>query len=136
MCILPDTQEQFPDYPELLKMSISLGRQLQEPLQEFVALASSQDDEILSLRLHPLQGELPSDRLKLFLEEELVTRVNDFGVDVHYLQEHPHAVGLLQYACGLGPRKATAILKVCGGCGILGVWLVGVACENYYFVVM
>ena len=111
-----DLQEQFPDYPEPLKMSISLGRRAQEPLQEFAALASSPDDEILALRLHPLQAELVSDRLKGFLEEELVTRVNDKGVDVHYLQEHPHAVGMLQYVCGLGPRKAAAILKVRGQC--------------------
>lgn len=84
---------------------------MQEPLQEFAALLSSQDDEVLSLQLHPLQGQLPSDRLKAVLEEEMVTRVNDVGVDIHYLQEHPHAVNMLYYVCGLGPRKASAILK-------------------------
>ncbi len=93
-------------------MSISLGRQAQEPLQEFAALLSSQDDEVLALQLNPLQGELSSDQLKSALEDELVTRVNDVGVDIHYLQEHPHAVGMLYYICGLGPRKAAAILKV------------------------
>lgn len=93
-------------------MSISLGRRTQEPLQEFAPLASSPDDEILALQMHPLQKELSSDTLRAYLEEELVTRVNDVGVDVHYLQEHPHAVGMLQFVCGLGPRKAAAILKV------------------------
>ena len=93
-------------------MSISLGRRAQEPIQEFAALANSQDDEILSLKMHPLQGELSADQLKSLLEEELVTRINDIGVDIHFLQEHPHAVGMLQYVCGLGPRKAAAILKV------------------------
>lgn len=106
-------QDQFPDYPELLRMSISLGRRVQEPLLEFASLTSSLDNEILSLKMHPLQGELLSDQLKGALEEELVTRVNDVGVDVHYIQDHPHAMGMLQYACGLGPRKAAAILKVC-----------------------
>lgn len=53
-------------------------------------------------------------RLKWLLEEELVTRINDMGVDVHYMQEHPYALGVLQYACGLGPRKAAAIIKVRG----------------------
>ncbi len=85
---------------------------MQDPLQEFAPLCSSQDNEILSLKLHPLQGELSSDQLKTFLEEELVIRVNDVGIDIGFLQEHPHAVGMLQYACGLGPRKAAAILKV------------------------
>lgn len=93
-------------------MSISLGRRTQEPLQEFAPLAASPDNEILALRMHPLQGELEKDRLKGFLEEELVTRVNDLGMNVHFLQEHSHALGMLQYACGLGPRKAAAIIKV------------------------
>ena len=106
------TQDQFPEYPEQLKMSISLARRMQEPLQEFATLASSPDDEILALRLHPLQSELSADILKQHLEEEVVTRVNDMGVDVHYLQEHTHVQGMLQYVCGLGPRKAAAILKV------------------------
>ena len=98
-------------------MSISLGRRTQEPLQEFTPLAASPDNEILALRMHPLQGELDKDLLKSFLEEEIVSRVNDMGVNVHYLQEHPHALGMLQYACGLGPRKAAAIMKVrwCSG---------------------
>ena len=111
MCVL---QDQFPEYPEALKMSVSLGRQAQEPLQEFAALLSSQDDEVLALQLHPLQGELSSDQLKALLEEEVVTRVNDVGVDIHHLQEHQYAVSMLHYVCGLGPRKAAAILKVCG----------------------
>lgn len=107
-------QDQFPDYPEQLKMSVSLARRMQEPLQEFATLASSPDDEILALRLHPLQSELSADVLKRHLEEEVVTRVNDMGVDVHFLQEHAHVQGMLQYVCGLGPRKAAAILKVSG----------------------
>ena len=98
-------------------MSISLARRMQEPLQEFATLASSPDDEILALRLHPLQSELSADVLKRHLEEEVVTRVNDMGVDVHYLQEHTHVQGMLQYVCGLGPRKAAAILKVSVGSG-------------------
>lgn len=95
-------------------MSISLGRRIQEPLQEFAPMAASPDDEILALRLHPLQSELSGDLLRSHLEEEVVTRVNDLGVDVHYLQEHGHVQGMLQYVCGLGPRKAAAIFKVCG----------------------
>ena len=85
---------------------------MQEPIQEFASLMSSQDDELLALRMHPLQGEVSSDLLKTTLEEELVIQVNHVGVDVHFLQEHPHAVGMLQYVCGFGPRKAAALLKV------------------------
>ena len=48
-------QEQFCDYPELLRMAVSLGRRVKEPLEEFAAMFMSEDNEILSLRLHPLQ---------------------------------------------------------------------------------
>ena len=102
----------FPDYPESLKMSISVGRMMQEPLVEYCSLVSSLDDEVFSLPLHPLQGELPPEHLKKSLEEELVTRVNDMGVDIQHIQEHSYAVSMLHYVCGLGPRKAAAILKV------------------------
>ncbi len=85
---------------------------MQEPLVEFSSLLSSQDEEFLSLPLHPLQGEISADHLRKALEEELVTRVNDVGVNIQHLQEHPHAVSMLHYVCGLGPRKAAAILKV------------------------
>lgn len=38
--------------------------------------------------------------------------VNDVGVDPNRLLEHPHTVALLQFVCGLGPRKASSLLKV------------------------
>ena len=54
-----------------------------------------------------------------------MTRINDMGVDVHYMQEHPHALGMLQYACGLGPRKAAAIIKVRGWGAAVCLWAGG-----------
>ncbi len=56
-------QEEFPDYPELLRVAVSLGRRMQEPLMEFTSLMLSEDAEVLSLRLHPLQSSLPKDQL-------------------------------------------------------------------------
>ena len=41
-----------------------------------------------------------------------MTVVNKVGVDPNRLLEHPHTVALLQFVCGLGPRKATSLLKV------------------------
>ena len=41
-----------------------------------------------------------------------MTVVNEVGVDPNRLLEHPHTVALLQFVCGLGPRKATSLLKV------------------------
>ena len=105
-------QEEYPEYPELLRMAVSLGRRLQEPLVEFTALASSPDEEIFALKMHPLQDSLPKEKLKEALELEMVTRVNDVGVDVNYVLNYPHASSMLNYVCGLGPRKAAALLKV------------------------
>ena len=93
-------------------MAVSLGRRMQEPLHEFTALSSSPDDEIFALKMHPLQDSLSKERLKESLELELVTRVNDVGVDVNFALNYPHAASMLNYVCGLGPRKAAALLKV------------------------
>ena len=41
-----------------------------------------------------------------------MTVVNEVGVDPNRLLEHPHTVSLLQFVCGLGPRKASSLLKV------------------------
>ena len=62
--------------------------------------------------MDPLQSALDSDELRACLELELVTRVNDVGVDVNFCLEHPHGVGMLPFICGLGPRKAMFLLKV------------------------
>ena len=105
-------QESFPEYPELLCEAISLGRRLQEPLLEFASLACAEDDELLSLQMDPLQGALDLDELRGWLELELVTRVNDVGVDVNFCLEQPQGVSMLPFVCGLGPRKAMFLLKV------------------------
>ena len=93
-------------------MAVSLGRRMQEPLHEFTALASSPDDEIFALKMDPLQDSVPKEKLRDGLELELVTRVNDVGVDVNFALNFPHASNMLNYVCGLGPRKAAALLKV------------------------
>ena len=105
-------QESFPEYPELLCEAISLGRRHQEPLLEFSSLACAEDDELLSLKMDPLQSSLDTDDLRSCLELELVTRVNDVGVDINFCLENPHGVGMLPFVCGLGPRKAMFLLKV------------------------
>lgn len=107
------TQESFSEYPELLCEAVSLGRRLQDPLLEFTALATAENEELLALQMDVLQSSLDPDELRSCLEIELVTRVNDVGVDVNFCLEHPHAVGMLPYVCGLGPRKAMFLLKVC-----------------------
>lgn len=43
---------------------------------------------------------------------EFINRVNEVGVDVNRAIAHPHTQSLVQYVCGLGPRKGAHLLKV------------------------
>lgn len=47
-------QNEFRDYPPLLRQAVSLARRIQDPLIEFAQVCSS-DEDILCLKLHPLQ---------------------------------------------------------------------------------
>ena len=58
------------------------------------------------------QDQVPKEQLVKSLHQEFVTVVNEVGVDPNRLLEHPHTVSLLQFLCGLGPRKASSLLKV------------------------
>ena len=41
-----------------------------------------------------------------------MTRVNEVGVDLNFAVEHYHYQSMVQFVCGLGPRKGDALLKV------------------------
>ena len=56
-----------------------------------------------------------------------MTVVNEVGVDPNRLLEHPHTVALLQFVCGLGPRKATSLLKVHSFTKVTLNWVLSVA---------
>ena len=56
-----------------------------------------------------------------------MTVVNEVGVDPNRLLEHPHTVALLQFVCGLGPRKATSLLKVHSFTKVTVNWVLSVA---------
>lgn len=42
---------------------------------------------------------------------EFINRVNEVGVDVNRAIAHPHTQSLVQYVCGLGPRKGAHLIK-------------------------
>ena len=56
-----------------------------------------------------------------------MTVVNEVGVDPNRLLEHPYTVALLQFVCGLGPRKATSLLKVHSFTKVTVNWVLSVA---------
>lgn len=101
----------FRDYPELLRQAISLARKMQDPLIEYSQLCNG-DEEILSLRFHPLQEQITKEELLEALCLEFVNRTNEVGVDVNLAVQYPHKSNLVQFICGLGPRKGQALLRV------------------------
>lgn len=93
---------------------ISVRFTLQDPLAEFAQLFNFPDAEILGVRWHAVQDELPREKLLRALEIEFINRTNEVGVDVNRCILHPHTANLLQFVGGLGPRKAFYMTKVIG----------------------
>lgn len=100
----------FHDYPDLLRQAVSLARRIQDPLVEFSQLCTP-EEEILCLRYHPLQDQLPKEDLLNALNTIFINTVNEVGVDINRAIVHPHTAQLVQFICGLGPRKASALLR-------------------------
>ncbi|EGT52037.1 hypothetical protein CAEBREN_17429 [Caenorhabditis brenneri] len=99
-----------PDHPPTLRQAVSLARLLLDPIPEYAHLWNS-DEDIFCLSLHPLQRDIDQEILAQVLNHELVNRVNEEGVDINKCAEFPHYTNMLQFTCGLGPRKATSLLK-------------------------
>lgn len=103
-------ESEFRDYPLLLRQAISLARRMQDPLIEFSQLCTT-DEEILCLRYHPLQDQIPKEELLEALYLEFVNRTNEVGVDVNRAVAQSYTSNLVQFICGFGARKAAALLK-------------------------
>ncbi|XP_038220585.1 transcription elongation factor SPT6 isoform X2 [Zerene cesonia] len=101
----------FREYPDVLRQAICQARLLQDPLMEISQLCGP-DEEILCLRYHPLQDQLNKEDLLEGIELEFVNRVNEVGVDVNEAVLTGRGTELLQFVCGLGPRKAQALIKL------------------------
>ncbi|KAJ8312685.1 hypothetical protein KUTeg_010058 [Tegillarca granosa] len=104
-------QAEFREYPVVLRHAVSIARRLQDPLIEFAQLCNP-DEDIMCLKYHPLQSEVPKEHLMNALSLEFVNRVNEVGVDVNQAIQCPHTAPLVQFVCGLGPRKGSHLLKI------------------------
>ncbi|XP_071546473.1 transcription elongation factor SPT6 [Panulirus ornatus] len=100
----------FLDYPPLLRQAVSIGRRVQDPLVEFSQLCNL-DEELLNLKLHNLQDQLNPTEVLDSLYTEFVNRTNEVGVDLNRAVAYPYTQNLVQFVCGLGPRKANLLLK-------------------------
>uniref|UniRef100_A0A7G3AZW4 Transcription elongation factor SPT6 n=1 Tax=Lutzomyia longipalpis TaxID=7200 RepID=A0A7G3AZW4_LUTLO len=102
---------EFREYPNVLRQAVSIARKLRDPLVEYSQLCTA-DDEILCLRYHPLQDQLPKEELLEGLYLEFINRTNEVGVDINLAVQNPLYVNLVQFICGLGPRKGQALIKI------------------------
>ena len=103
-------ESDFRDYPVQLRQAVSQARRLQDPLLEFSQLFNY-DKEILLIKFHPLQDLLDREQLLSALEKIFISRTNEVGVDLNRCIAYPHTSTVLQFVCGLGPRKATHLIK-------------------------
>jgi transcription elongation factor SPT6 len=104
-------ENDFREYPLLLRQAISVARRLRDPLIEFSQLCSA-DEEILCLRYHTLQDQLPKEDLMDAIYTEFINRTNEVGVDINLAVQNPLTMNLVQFICGLGPRKGQALVKI------------------------
>lgn len=101
----------FREYPVVLRQAVSIARRTQDPLIEYSQLCAA-DEEILCLRYHSLQDQLPKEQLLENLYLEFINRTNEVGVDINLAVQNSHTLNLVQFICGLGPRKGQALIKI------------------------
>jgi transcription elongation factor SPT6 len=98
---------QHPNLPPLGRYCVALARYLQSPLLEYASLGA----DISSIKFDPNQDLIPADKLARYLETAMVDIVNLVGVDIEEAIASPYKAVLLQYVCGLGPRKVSRLLE-------------------------
>ena len=101
---------EFPDYPIQLRHAISMGRRSQDSLTEFASLAIS-PQSLLYLPVNHLQTRISQEDLSDALQFQLCRAVSNVGVDLNSCLKFEQKANLLSFVPGLGPRKASAILK-------------------------
>jgi len=107
---LTKAHEEFPEFPPLLLQAICNARKLNDPLSEYAKLCDP-DHDVLCIRFHPLQDDLPKEEFLDQLYQRFITRTNAVGVDPNRAIAHPHTANLIQFIAGLGPRKGAHLLR-------------------------
>ena len=99
---------EHPGFAPLTKYCVALAKYLQDPMKEYASLGK----DIVSIQFDPNQRYLPEEKLLKQLETAMVDMVNLCGVDINEAVSNQYVANLLPYICGLGPRKASQLLKV------------------------
>eukprot|EP01060_Flectonema_neradi_P021710 TRINITY_DN2958_c0_g1_i3.p1 TRINITY_DN2958_c0_g1~~TRINITY_DN2958_c0_g1_i3.p1 ORF type:complete len:1868 (+),score=383.92 TRINITY_DN2958_c0_g1_i3:38-5605(+) len=111
---------EFRDLDESRKRAVCIGRTLRNPLAALASLFTA-DEDVLSLALSEMQECIPSVKLLRALEQQMVSIVSIIGLDINYLckQSSRSEQHLLQFLPGLGPRKATNLLRTLSGSAVV-----------------
>ena len=98
---------EHPGFAPLTKYCVALAKYLQNPMKEYASLGK----DIVSVSFNPSQDYVPQEKILKQLETAMVDMVNLCGVDVNDAASDMYTANLLPYVCGLGPRKASQLLK-------------------------
>ena len=98
---------EHPGFAPLTKYCVALAKYLQNPMKEYASLGR----DIISISFDPCQRYVPQEKILKQLETAMVDMVNLCGVDVNEAVNDTYTANLLPYVCGLGPRKASQLLK-------------------------
>lgn len=102
------SSKDYPGMAPLTKYCVALGKYLQNPMAQYAALGR----DITSISFDPNQNLIPHEKLIKQLETAMVDYVNLVGVEINEAVNNSYIANLLPYVCGLGPRKAAALLQV------------------------
>ncbi|TFK76387.1 transcription elongation factor SPT6 [Pluteus cervinus] len=106
--------DEFSALSPTAKYCVGLARYTQSPLNEYAALGP--DITTISFEEDD-QHLVPKEKLLSAFERVLVDVTNKVGVDINRAVADTYYQHLLPFVCGLGPRKAQALIKKIGSQG-------------------
>ncbi|KAK6933979.1 Spt6, SH2 domain, partial [Dillenia turbinata] len=104
------SSDQLPGQSGIVKRAVALGRYLQNPLA-MIATLCGPGKEILSWKVNSLENFLTPDEKYAMVEQVMVDATNQVGLDVNLAASHEWLFAPLQFASGLGPRKAASLQR-------------------------
>lgn len=100
-------EEEFSDKPVVAKFCIGIARYVQSPLLEYIALG----DSVTSVSIHKHQTLLPEHKLLEAIKSIFVDVSSMVGIKINDAVRSPYLALSLPYISGLGPRKASSLIK-------------------------
>ncbi|KAG7907436.1 hypothetical protein KL906_004123 [Ogataea polymorpha] len=99
--------EEFSDKPVVARFCIGVARYVQSPLLEYMALG----DAVTSISVHRHQNLLPTHKVKEAIDTIFVDVACLVGIKINDAVRSPYLSTMLQYIAGLGPRKASSLIR-------------------------